>query len=129
MSNAERIEESQSAMVSPGTARTLAKYGITVINSANETILRRGATVVAKISKTGARFLGPAISFLDEAAANGLLRMQSRVNVDRFYEDTGNLDVQIQLLRHLSADEHIMIVIILSAHDYPYRNIKQLLVK
>lgn len=65
--------------------------GITFINSADEIILKRGATVITKISKTSAVLLGPAIGLLDAKSAEGALVTKTWVNIDRYYDRSSAL--------------------------------------
>ena len=89
-------------IISPSTAKRLANYGITFINSANEIILKRDATVITKISKTSARFLGPAIAVLDAKSAEGLLALQTRSNIDRYYSKSHDLTGKLKMQQMLS---------------------------
>lgn len=114
-------------IISPATAKRLAAYGITFINSANEIILKRDATVVAKLSKTSARLLGPAIAMLDAQAAEGLLRLQTRSNIDRYYQKTNDLAGRLKMQQMLSRDDHPGVVIFLLARGHRYKNIGELL--
>lgn len=114
-------------VISPSTARRLASYGITFISSADQIILKRDSTVVAKIAKTGGRFLGPGISLLDAQAAEGLLRAQTRININRYYEDTGDLSGMVTMQQMLSQNDHVGVVIFLAAHGRGYRSYSELL--
>ncbi len=114
-------------IISPATAKRLAGYGITFINAANEIILKREATVIAKISKTSARFLGPAIATLDSKAAEGLLRLQTRSNIDRYYDKTGDLIGKLKMQQMLSSGNHIGVVVFLLSEGHQYKNVHELL--
>ncbi|MFC4257598.1 hypothetical protein ACFOZ5_00980 [Marinobacter lacisalsi] len=114
-------------VISPSTAKNLANYGITFINSADEIILKRGATVITKISKSSAGLLGPAIALLDSKSAEGALVAQTRFNIERYYAKSQDLNGQIKMRQMLSRGDHIGIVLYLLSHGYQYKSLDELL--
>lgn len=67
----------------------------------------RDATVITKISKTSARLLGPAIGLLDAKGAEGLLRVQTRANIDRYYLTTRDLMGKVKMHQMAARGDHI----------------------
>lgn len=87
----------------------------------------RDATVITKISKTSARLLGPAIGLLDAKGAEGLLRVQTRANIDRYYLTTRDLMGKVKMHQMAARGDHIGVVLYLLSQGYQYRNMKELL--
>lgn len=114
-------------LISAGAARALTEQGITFISSTNKIILVHEATVIAELSKTGSRFLGPAISLLDTSSAQGMLRIQTRANIDRHYEETGDIVTTNQMRQLLSQDDHLGVALKLLEKERPYQNMHQLM--
>lgn len=117
---------SQNDHISPGTARSLANHGITAINSADKIILKRNGSVIANVAKTSSSLLGPAISVLDAGAARGLLRIQTRANIDRFAAKTNNPTATAKLQHLLSKGDHAGVALKLLEHGFRYKNLNDL---
>lgn len=100
--------------------------GITFINSADEIILKRGATVITKISKTSAVLLGPAIGLLDAKSAEGALVKKTRVNIDRYYDRSSALKGKIEMRQMLNSGDHIGVVLFLLSKGYQYKSFDEL---
>lgn len=123
---AENDSSSQNSYLSPSTSRSLAKYGITAINSADKIILKRNGSIVASIAKSSSSLLGPAISFLDAGVAQGVLRIQTKANIDRFYDKTGDIATTAKLRQRLSRGDHTGVVLKLLENGYRYKNLNDL---
>lgn len=124
------MEDSQDTtervLVSAGTARTLAEYGITLINSSNGVVLKRDAKIIARLSRRGSRMLGPSVAVLDVDVMEGVLSLQTRMNIEYYKNETNDLEGVMRMRAFLRRGDHLGVMLVLLENGYPYRSIHQL---
>jgi len=120
----EDSQEIDGPIIDDGTARSLAQKGITVIQNVGRVVLRVNATgALVNLSRQGGRLLGPGISVLDAGAAEGLILNIARLNIDEFFNETGNIEVTVQLRNDLSRRDLTRLVIRLAENNFEFKSL------
>ena len=79
------------------------------------------------MTKTAGNILTLGLGFLDTAIAKSILDVQTQANIERFFQETGDVLVKIEL-ENLQADgRYTEIVLKMAEYGYQYKNIPDLL--
>ena len=60
---------------------------------------------------------------MDTSIASNTANLQTRLNIDKFFSETGDIDARVELQNLLSNGRYTEVVIKLSEYGYQYQNL------
>ena len=110
--------------IDEATARKWAKDGIKAVKLTKNIVEVTGAgSFKAFLTKTAGNILTLGLGFLDTSIASNTANLQTRLNIDKFFSETGDIDARVELQNLLSNGRYTEVVIKLSEYGYQYQNL------